>query len=127
MGTEKKSYELVIEIPDGIGRAQMMDVVERGAAEAGLYISHIGGYSRVKYPNSVHWHFKRDRNEPGLIDATFWEEGQAFWLVLRRSEPPWVHETAPMLRAALEAALAGHLDHGSGGCLKVQGRAPHGL
>ncbi len=106
MAKEKKSHDLVVSITDKITKEEMMGLVERAAAATGLYISHIGGYSRVKYPNSVHWHFKRDKRESGLIDATFWKEGTRFWLIVRNNEPQWVHDTAPMLQKALEAELA---------------------
>ncbi|MFQ6550289.1 hypothetical protein AADZ90_020270 [Aestuariibius sp. 2305UL40-4] len=107
MAKEKKSYELEMCIDDEITMEEMMGVVERAAKATGLYISHIGGYSRVKYPNSVHWHFKKHKKEPGLIDATFWEEGTRFWLIVRNNEPQWVHDTAPLLQKALENELAG--------------------
>lgn len=106
MSKEKKSYDLVVGITEEMDKEKMMGVVERATAAAGLYISHIGSYSRVKYPNSVHWHFKRNRKEPGLIDATFWKEGTKFWLVVRNNEPQWVHDTAPRLQKALQAELA---------------------
>ncbi len=105
MAKEKKSYDLDVPITDEVDREQMMDAVNRAATATGLYISHVGGYSRVKYPNSVHWHFKRDKKEPGLIDATFWKEGTRFWLIVRHNEPQWVHDTAPRLHAALRHAL----------------------
>ncbi len=106
MAKEKKSYDLKLSITKKITKDEMMGVVERAAEATGLYISHIGGYSRVKYPNSVHWHFKRDKKEPGLIDATFWKEGTRFWLIVRNSEPQWVHDTAPLLQEALKHELA---------------------
>ena len=102
----RKSYDLELVIPDNAGKELMMDLVERAAAAMGLIISHTGGYSRVKYPNSVHWHFKRDRNEPGLIDATYWQEGTRFWLIVRNNEPQWVHEMAPQLQKALQVELS---------------------
>ena len=105
MSSEKKSYDLIVYITDEMNKELMMGVVERAAISTNLYISHIGGYSRVKYPNSVHWHFKRDKKEPGLIDATFWEEGSKFWLVIRNREPQWVHETGPALQTALQVEL----------------------
>ncbi|MEL7213869.1 MAG: hypothetical protein AAGK92_14485 [Pseudomonadota bacterium] len=108
MAKEKKSYDLEISIGDELTKEKMMGVIERAAKATDLYISHIGSYSRVKYPNSVHWHFKRHKKEPGLIDATFWEEGAKFWLVVRNNEPQWVHETAPLLQKSLEIELAGH-------------------
>ncbi|WP_300057960.1 hypothetical protein [uncultured Roseobacter sp.] len=105
MTNPKKSYHLDIQISDPLNRERIMPLVEQAAAATGLYISHIGGYSRVKYPNSVHWHFKRDKSEPGLIDATFWQEGAAFWLIVRHAEPQWVHDTAPALQNALQRAV----------------------
>ena len=106
MAKEKKSDDIYVPLPDGVTKAQIMQVVERAAQAAGLYISHIGGYSRKKFPNSVHWHFKRNKTEPGLIDATFWDVKALLWLMIRHREPKWVHETAPRLKAAMMAELA---------------------
>ena len=83
-----------------------MKAVERSAAAAGLYISHIGGYSRKKYPNAVHWHFKRGAKEVGLLDATYWDVKSVFWLMIRRSEPPWVKEMVPVLLKELRNELS---------------------
>lgn len=105
MPKEKKSDDVHIPVPDGISKEQIMRIVERAAEAAGLYISHIGGYSRKKFPNSVHWHFKRDKSEPGLIDATFWDVKSLLWLMIRHREPAWVHETAPRLAAAMQSEL----------------------
>ena len=93
----KKSDDHYVEVPEGITTKQMGDIVERAAIAAGLYISHIGGYSRKKYPNSVHWHFKRSSKEPGLLDATFWDVRSLFWLMIRHSEPQWVQDKVPVL------------------------------
>lgn len=106
MATEKKSTDMYVDLPDGIGRDRVMAAVERAAASVGLHISHIGGYSRKKYPGSVHWHFKRDKKEPGLIDATYWDIRSLLWLMIRHREPDWVHETAPKLQRALRRELA---------------------
>jgi len=84
----------------------MMSLVERAAAAVGLTISHIGSYSRKKYPNSVHWHFKRSKQENGLIDATYWDVRSLLWLMIRHREPAWVHEMAPILQAAMAAEVA---------------------
>lgn len=101
MTKEKKSYDLHIDLPGEISREQMMKLVEKAAERAGLYISHIGSYSRKKYPNSIHWHFKRSKKEFGLIDATFWDVQSLFWLMIRFSEPKWVHEMAPRFQKTL--------------------------
>lgn len=105
MTKPKKSYDMPIDLPDDISRPQMMALVERAAQGVGLYISHIGSYSRKKYPNSVHWHFKRDRKDVGLIDATFWDVKSLFWLMIRNSEPDWVHAMAPRLQDALQQEI----------------------
>lgn len=99
---EKKSVDYHIDLPAGVSRQQMMGLVERAAQSVGLYISHIGGYSRKKYPNSVHWHFKRDKHEPGIIDATFWDVKSLFWLMVQKRNAPWVPAMVPKLRRALE-------------------------
>lgn len=98
---EKKSDDYYVEIPEGITKQQMMGLVEEAAFASGLYISHIGSYSRTKYPNSVHWHFKRDPREPGLLDATFWDVKYLFWLMIRHREPQWVKDMVPKLLMSL--------------------------
>lgn len=98
---EKRSDDHYVDVPKGINTDQMMGLVERAAAGAGLYISHIGGYSRKKFPDSVHWHFKRDPKEKGLLDATFWDVKSLFWLMIRHSEPEWVHAYVPRLLDSL--------------------------
>ena len=79
--------------------------IEKAAKHLDVYISHIGGYSRVKYPNSIHWHFKEHPKEKGCLDATFWEEGQEFWIVARNYEPDWVKDKAKRLQNYLKGVL----------------------
>ncbi|MFK7803395.1 MAG: hypothetical protein AB8G95_17300 [Anaerolineae bacterium] len=102
---EKKSDDYFVEIPAGISKDAMHRVVENAAQSEGMYISHIGGYSRVKYPNSVHWHFKRDKKEAGLLDATFWDVKNIFWLTIRHREPEWVHAMVPGFLDAISKEL----------------------
>ena len=102
---EKKSDDHYVKLPEGISKKQMMTAIENAAERAGLYISHIGGYSRTKFPNSVHWHFKRDAKEVGLLDATFWDVKSLFWLMIRHSEPKWVQDKVPVLLRAIRKEL----------------------
>ncbi len=102
---EPKSDNHYVDVPTGISNEEMMGLVERAAQRVGLYISHIGGYSRKRFPNSVHWHFKRDPNERGLLDATFWDVKSLFWLMIRRREPLWVQEKVPELLRALRVEV----------------------
>ena len=105
MSKEKKSTDMYVDLPEGISKDQVSKIVSSAATAAGLYISHIGSYSRKKYPNSVHWHFKRDKKERGLIDATFWDVKSLLWLMIRHSEPEWVHKTAPLLIKAMQREI----------------------
>ena len=79
--------------------------VETAASCLKVYISHIGSYSRVKYPNSIHWHFKQHPKEKGCLDATFWEEGNEFWIVARNYEPQWVKDKAVEMQNYLSSVL----------------------
>lgn len=97
----KKSDDYYVDIPEGLSKKHMMTLVEKAADQAGLYVSHIGSYSRKKYPNSVHWHFKRDAKESGLLDATFWDVKSLFWLMIRHREPQWVKDMVPIFLRAL--------------------------
>ena len=84
---------------------QMHEYVNNVLSELGMYVSHKGSYSRKKYPNSIHWHFKQDPKEIGCLDATFWEEGNEFWIVARNREPQWVKDKAKALQLALNDKL----------------------
>ena len=79
-----------------------MPLVENAATAAGLYISQIGKYLAHKHPGSVHWHFKRDKTEPGCLDATFFDVESKFWLMIAHRNPQWVKDKVPELIAALE-------------------------
>ncbi len=106
MQTTPKSREMRVQIPAGAQREQVLEAVQHATGDAGLFISHIGGYSRTKYPGAVHWHFKRDKKEKGVLDATYWADGPLFWLTLRNNEPQWVHDAAPRLQDAVAARIA---------------------
>ena len=84
---------------------QMLEYVNNVLNELEIYVSHIGSYSRKKYPNSIHWHFKQDPKEIGCLDATFWEEGNEFWIIARNREPLWVKDKAKALQLALNDKL----------------------
>lgn len=94
---EKKSDNFYIDIPEGVSKETLMPLVENAAVAAGLYISHIGKYLAHKHPGSVHWHFKRDKKERGMLDATFYDVESIFWLMISHSNPKWVHDKVPEL------------------------------
>lgn len=99
---EKKSDNYYIEIPEGVEKKTLMPLVEKAAQSAGLYISHIGKYLAHKHPGSVHWHFKRDKKEAGMLDATFYDVESLFWLMIAHRNPQWVKDKVPVLIHALK-------------------------
>ena len=74
-------------------------------SDMGLYISHTTTLGRKRYPGNRHWHFKQKPKEPGCLDVTYWPEGHAMWISVRRKEPRWVHEAGPELKSRLELAI----------------------
>jgi hypothetical protein len=103
---EKKSNDFYIDIPHGVSKETLMPLVENAANTVGLYISHIGKYLAHKHPGSVHWHFKRDKNQKGILDATFYDIESLFWLMIAHRNPKWVHDKVPDLIQALEREFA---------------------
>lgn len=103
---EKKSDDFYIEIPPGVNKDLLMPLVEKAAIAAGLYISHIGKYLAHKHAESVHWHFKRNKSEPGILDATFYDVESLFWLMISHRNPQWVKDKVPVLISALEQQFA---------------------
>ena len=101
MRKTSKSVRYDVELGKRYTGKQMQAIVEKAAKHLDVYLSHIGGYSRVKYPNSVHWHFKEHPKEKGCLDATFWEEGNEFWIVARNYEPQWVKDKAKAMQIYL--------------------------
>jgi len=101
----EKSVRYDVELSKRYTGERMHNIIEAAAIDLNLVISHIGGYSRVKYPNSIHWHFKEDLKEKGCLDATFWEEGNEFWIVSRNREPLWVRDKAIALQQYLNKRL----------------------
>jgi len=102
---ESKSVRYDVSLGKQYKGHQVQKAVEKAANDLGVYISHIGGYSRVKYPKSMHWHFKEHPKEKGCLDATYWEEGNELWIVARNYEPQWVKTKAKELQRYLNDLL----------------------
>ena len=103
---EKKSDSYYIDIPKGVTKKTLMPLVERASGSVGLYISHMGKYLAHKHPGSVHWHFKRVKNERGVLDATFFDVESLFWLMVAHRNPQWVKDKVPVLIRALKKEFA---------------------
>ena len=105
MPKELKSVRYDVKLSRKYTGDEMHKIVEEVSKELDVYISHIGSYSRKKYPNSIHWHFKEKPKEKGCLDATFWEEGNEFWIVARNYEPQWVKDKAKQMQINLNERL----------------------
>ena len=102
---ESKSKRFDVSLSKAYSGEDMHKIIEGVSSELDLYISHIGSYSRKKYPNSIHWHFKEKPKEKGCLDATFWEEGNKFWIIARNYEPDWVKAKAKDMQRLLNQRL----------------------
>lgn len=58
MAKELKSVRYDVKLSSKYSGDKMHKVVKAVACKIDIYISQIGSYSRKKYPNSIHWHFK---------------------------------------------------------------------
>jgi len=105
MPKELKSVRYDVNLSKKYSGDEMHQAVEKVSKKINVYISHIGSFSRVKYPNSIHWHFKEKPKEVGCLDATFWEEGNEFWIVARNREPQWVKDKAKQMQDELNKML----------------------
>jgi len=105
MAKELKSVRYDVKLSKKYSDKEMHKIIEDVSDKLDVYISHIGSYSRKKYPNSVHWHFKEKPKEVGCLDATFWEEGNEFWIVARNREPQWVKDKAKQMQLELGKTL----------------------
>lgn len=102
---ELKSVRYDVNLSRGYSGDEMHKIIEKVSQDLDVYISHIGSYSRKKYLNSIHWHFKEKPKEKGCLDATFWEEGNEFWIVARNYEPDWVKRKAREMQMKLRELL----------------------
>jgi len=105
MAKEIKSVRYDVNLSKKYTGDKIHEIVEDVSEKLEVYISHIGSYSRKKYPNSIHWHFKEHPKKIGCLDATFWEEGNEFWIVARNREPQWVKDKAKRMQLALNKKL----------------------
>ena len=101
-----KSVGYDVKLKKAYTGGQFSKIIEKAAGHLYVYISHIGGYSSVKYPDSIHWHFKEHPKEKGCLDATFWEEGNEFCIVARNYEPQWVKDKTVELQTYLNMIVS---------------------
>jgi hypothetical protein len=95
--------EIDLTLPAQIEASIVEQIVERCCAAEGL-INNMKGLLK-KYPGSIHWHFKRER-QAGTLEITLWPKAGRLWLAVQPGRTaPWLEEVIPNLRARIEAAL----------------------
>jgi len=95
--------EIELEVPDGIREGALIRCVEDVCAANSLTCSLKGTLS--KYPGSLHWHFKKDKQK-GILEITWWKREQRLWFKVadnRTSE--WINESLPKLKQEIEQQL----------------------
>jgi hypothetical protein len=101
-----KTYEVRIDAGSKLSRTDK--IVESCCAKEGLKAT-------VKtelrsYPNSIHWHFKKQGQSRGTLEITFWKQERRIWLSVqdgRRAE--WIFEMIGTLKKSLEEMINGDL------------------
>jgi len=95
--------EVELQIPDGVETKTVIRVVEQVCASQDLTCALKG--TLVRYPESVHWHFKQGRRK-GTLEMTWWESEHRLWFKVaegRRSK--WIDERLPRLKEQIEKSL----------------------
>lgn len=95
--------EVEIRVPPRVDWLQAERTVEAVCAASGLAVALKA--TLVRYPGSVHWHLRRER-QAGTLEITLWESAHRIWLSTQTGRAaPWIDQTVPDLRQALETGL----------------------
>ena len=96
-------FELEVSLPQQTDLTRVPATVEAVCAAEGLRRALKA--TLAKYPGSVHWHYRRDR-ERGTLEITLWPEQSRLWFKVSRGRAGvWIEELLPRLSEALAAAL----------------------
>ncbi|MBI2583919.1 MAG: hypothetical protein HYW25_04590 [Candidatus Aenigmarchaeota archaeon] len=59
-----------------------------------------------KYPECIHWHFKKGRQR-GTLEITLWKEQRRIWFnVQAERTADWIDESVSKLKKSIERELA---------------------
>jgi hypothetical protein len=95
--------EVEIRVPPGVDWEHAEQSVEGLCAAEGLAAALKA--TLVRYPGSVHWHFKRAQ-EPGTLEITLWESAHRIWFSTRAGRAaPWIDDAMSRLRGELDGQL----------------------
>ena len=95
--------EVDLQIPDSLETEAVIRIVEQVCASNDLTCSRKG--TLVSYPESIHWHFKRNGNK-GTLEITWWGSEQRLWIkVAKGRTSEWILEMLPQLKEQMENML----------------------
>jgi hypothetical protein len=95
--------EVELQLPDGLISEAVVGVVEQICAVHDLTCTLKG--TLIRYPESVHWHFKRGRGK-GTLEITWWESGPRLWFKVADGRTAgWIDERLPRLKDEIEKSL----------------------
>lgn len=95
--------EVKLQIPDSVDTQAVIRIVEQVCASQGLTATLKG--TLVRYPGSIHWHFKLGKQK-GVLEITWWEGQHHLWFKVasgRTSE--WIIQNIPQLKDQIEKLL----------------------
>ena len=95
--------EVELQLPDRLASEAVVGAVEQICASHDLICTLKG--TLLRYPESVHWHFKRG-SEKGTLEITWWESGPRLWFkVADGRTAAWIEERLPELKEKIEKSL----------------------
>jgi len=95
--------EVELQLPDRVASEAVVRAVEQICASHDLTCTLKG--TLIRYPDSVHWHFKRGR-EKGTLEVTWWGRQHRLWFkVADGRTAAWIDEHLPRLKEKIEKSL----------------------
>jgi hypothetical protein len=95
--------ELDIETPKNINTNTLIDAIERVCHVHDLTCTLKG--TLTKYPDSVHWHFKKGKQK-GTLEITWWENKNRLWFKVADGRTgTWIKESMSKIKEEIQKAL----------------------
>lgn len=93
-----------MKVAAGISAAKVNEIVERICAEEGL--AQTMKDTLATYPGSIHWHYKRNQKQPGVLEITYWPVRDRLWVSAHQNRlVDWIETVANSLGSKFEAEL----------------------
>jgi hypothetical protein len=95
--------EVEFSVPQKCDLKLVERLIEEICAGRGLQVAMKG--SQSKFPGSVHWHYKREKQK-GTLELTLFPASRRLWAkVAKGRKAPWIDLELPPLRREVEKKL----------------------